>query len=89
MIGMTVQTSYMRPEDDPANWFTYEGPEPVLGPAVITALSFGDWTLWVGPEKGLPFSASQLSFQRLFIREGMRLVGQKGLLASGYRVPRT
>lgn len=40
---MSIQTTYLRPEDDPANWFTAT---EVIGPAIITAVIGGQWCLF-------------------------------------------
>lgn len=39
---MTIQTTYVPAEDDPANWFTAK---EVAGPAIITAITGGAWVL--------------------------------------------
>ena len=86
MIVMTVQTSYVRPEDDPLNWFTQEGLVGVEGPAVVTAISLSSWVLEQDDARW-PFSPSSLLLSKLFIVQGATLRGPKGSMVSGYYIP--
>lgn len=82
---MTIRTSYIRPEDDPSSWFNRSGQEGVEGPAVITAISDGPWSL-TNESVRHEFTSSSLKFDRLFVPPGWRLRGPNLALISGYIV---
>lgn len=93
---MSIQTTYLRPEDDPANWFT--GTE-VVGPAIVTAVMGGIWRLYdhvpptVALVRGILEFSESAALHKFFVKDGhcLRLVpgSLKGLI-SGYRLlPRT
>lgn len=84
---MSVQTTYLRPEDDPTLWFTRYGAEGVEGPAVITALAAKEWFLEKDKERR-QFSAGTLVMEKLFVPPGWKLMGYKDALVSGYYVPK-
>ena len=88
---MSIQTTYLRPEDDPANWFT--GTE-VTGPAIVTSVIKGTWFLYDHiPSNGaatrplLEFSEVN-ALHKFFVKDGhcLRRHGNQGLI-SGYRLP--
>lgn len=84
---MTVQTSYMRPEDDPANWFNQEGHLGIEGPAVVTAMSAKEWFL-EKDGKRRQFTGGALLLGKLFILPGWTLTGHRDALVSGYFLPK-
>ena len=86
MIAMSVQTSYFRPEEDPANWFTQSGDEGLEGPAVVTAMSAKEWFL-EKDGKRKQFTASALLLGKLFLLPGWSLTGHRDAMVSGYRLP--
>ncbi len=89
---MSIQTTYLRPEDDPANWFT--GTE-VTGPAIVTAVIGGFWLLFdhVPPKGTTPRHLLEIgeisAFHKLFVPAGhclRRHVGSLQGLISEYRL---
>lgn len=90
---MSIQTTYLRPEDDPANWFT--APE-VNGPAIVTAVIGGYWLLFdhvppmgTTPRPLLEFGKLDV-LHKFFVKEGHCLRAHPAYgpgLISGYRLP--
>lgn len=94
---MSIQTTYLRPEDDPANWFS--GTE-VIGPAIITAIIGGRWHIYDHDPGPTPTSAQPFitfsetkGFHKLFVKAGHslkldRMITPVGLISGYYLPPR-
>ncbi len=91
---MSIQTTYLRPEDDPANWFT--APE-VTGPAIVTAVIGAFWSLYdyipphgAATRRPIFEFGEVVALHKFFVREGhclRRHPGNHQGLISGYRLP--
>lgn len=94
---MTVQLTTIRPEDDPANWFTAQ---EVVGPAIVTAVTRGHWQLYdrVPDPKQFVRPVGELcselnALHKFFVPPGHLLRvhsgdrGNPAYLISGYRLP--
>lgn len=71
--------------EDPSLWFTAKA--VIVGPAVITFLSEGDWVLSdANDETQLQFNRKEVSLSALFIPHGWKLKpGNPRGTVSGYR----
>lgn len=89
---MSIQTTYVPAEDNPANWFTTR---EVAGPAIVTAILGGLWQLhdMTGPEPRAVLEFGQpRALTKFFVPIGHVLRARPGnpddstAFVSGYRL---